>query len=152
MTSSAVRPKQFTFPVAVEWLGGRRVLSLVDGKPGIETVPPPVFRGTDLHAWSPEDFFVAAAASCLAITFTGLVERAGIVLASLHVDDDGTCGTRVDGRFGFTAVRLKLRAVVPAGDVEAAERLAAKAEADCLVAASLSLPVTIEIDVRGGSD
>lgn len=152
MTTSAVRPKQFTFPVAVEWLGGRRVRALVDDKPGIDVMPPPVFRGTDPHAWSPEDFFVAAAASCLAVTFTGLVERAGISLASLHVDASGTCSTRDDGRFGFTSVHLTLRAVVPGADVDTAERLAHKAEAECLVAASMALPVTAEIDVRGGCD
>jgi organic hydroperoxide reductase OsmC/OhrA len=152
MTTSAVRPKQFTFPLAVEWLGGRRVRAVVEDKPGVEVMPPTVFRGTDPHVWSPEDFFVAAAASCLAVTFTGLVERAGISLASLHVDASGTCSTRDDGHFGFTAVQLKLRAVVPAGDVDTVVRLGHQAEEQCLVSASMALPVTAEIDVRGGCD
>lgn len=152
MTTSAVRPKQFSFPVAVEWLGGRRVQAVVDDKPGVEVMPPPVFRGTDPHAWSPEDLFVAAAASCLAVTFTGLVERAGVSLASLHVDGSGICSTRDDGRFGFTSVQLQLRAVVPPGDVDTAMRLAHQAEEQCLVSASMALPVTAEIDVRGGCD
>lgn len=75
-----VRPKEFHFPLSVEWTGGRRVAARVDGKAAIEITPPPVFQGTDAATWSPEDFFVAAAASCLAVTFTGLAERAGLAL------------------------------------------------------------------------
>ena len=97
-----VRPKEFHFPVSVEWIGERRVAAHVEGKPSIEITPPPVFRGTDPATWSPEDFFVAAAASCLAVTFTGLAARAGLTYTSLKVDGDGVAGKREDGRFGFT--------------------------------------------------
>ena len=44
--SPAVRPKEFHFPVSVEWLGERRVAASVEGKQAIEITPPPVFRGT----------------------------------------------------------------------------------------------------------
>ena len=101
-TSPTVRLKEFHFPVSVGWLGERRVAASVHGKSPIEISPPPVFRGTDPTAWSPEDFFVAAAASCLAVTFTGLAGRAGLTYTSLNVDADGTAGQRPDGRFGFT--------------------------------------------------
>ncbi len=74
--SAAVRPKEFHFPLSVEWIGERRVAARVAGKSAIEITTPPVFRGTDPTTWSPEDFFVAAAASCLAVTFTGLAARA----------------------------------------------------------------------------
>src|SRR6266516_2961261 len=60
------RPKEFHFPLSVEWIGERRVAARVAGKSVIEIAPPPVFRGTDPSAWSPEDFLVTAAASCLA--------------------------------------------------------------------------------------
>ena len=96
-TPATVRPKEFHFPVAVEWIGERRVAAHVDGKPPIEITPPPVFRGTDPSTWSPEDFFVAAAASCLAVTFTGLAERAGVTYTSLSVAADGIAGQRSDG-------------------------------------------------------
>ena len=78
-TSSRVRPKEFHFPLSVEHIGGRRVAARVAGKPPIEITPPPEFRGTDPTTWSPEDFLVAAAASCLAVTFTGLAAREGLV-------------------------------------------------------------------------
>jgi organic hydroperoxide reductase OsmC/OhrA len=69
-TRSAVRAKEFRFPLTVEWLGGRRVAAGVEGKETVEIAPPPVFRGSDPTAWSTEDFLVAAAASCLAVTLT----------------------------------------------------------------------------------
>ena len=95
-TSTTVHAKEFHFPVTVEWLGERRVAARVEGKPAVEIAPPPVFRGTDPSTWSPEDFFVAAAASCLAITFTGLAARAGITYTELKVDGDGIAGKLLD--------------------------------------------------------
>jgi organic hydroperoxide reductase OsmC/OhrA len=145
-TRAAVRPKEFHFPLSVEWIGERRVAAQVEGKPAIEITPPPVFRGTDPATWSPEDFLVAAAASCLAVTFTGLAAQAGLSYAKLKVDADGVAGTRPDGRFGFT--RMLLRLQVETEDAEAARRLGRQAEETCLVSASLDLPVETEIEVR----
>jgi hypothetical protein len=64
----AVRAKEFHFPLSVEWTGDRRVTVHVAGRHVIEVTPPPL---------------VAAAASCLAVTFTGLAERAQSTAASL---------------------------------------------------------------------
>lgn len=148
VTTPTVRPKEFHFPLSVEWIGERRVAAHVQGKQAVEIMPPPVFRGTDPTTWSPEDLFVAAAASCLAVTFTGLATRAGLAYTQLKVDGDGVAGTRPDGRFGFT--RLLLRLVLetdPANETQARE-LAETAEATCLVSASLDLPVDTVIEVN----
>jgi organic hydroperoxide reductase OsmC/OhrA len=139
---------EFSFPVDVRWLDGRCVRARVADRPHVTVAPPMVFYGAYPHAWSPEDLLVAAAASCLAITFTGLAERAPVALALLHVEAEGTVGRRDDGRFGFTAIRLRLCAAVDPADVELAQTLAARAESDCLIAASLALPVEVEIDIR----
>ncbi len=146
--TASVRPKEFHFPVSVEWVGERRVAAHVDGKQSIEITPPPVFRGTDAETWSPEDFFVAAAASCLAVTFTGLAARAGLAYASLAVDGDGVAGRREDGRFGFTQLCLRIVIETDPADEQRARELARKAEETCLVSASLDLPVETVIDVR----
>lgn len=143
--TAAVRPKEFHFPLTVEWTEGRRVAARVDGKDAIEIAPPPVFRGTDPTTWSPEDFLVASAASCLAVTFTGLAARAGLEYTRLDVDADGVCGMRGDGRFGFTRIRLTLQ--LETDDVAEARRLAEQAEENCLVSASLALPVETVIEV-----
>jgi organic hydroperoxide reductase OsmC/OhrA len=149
-TRAAVRPKEFHFPLSVEWIGERRVAARVEGKPTIEVTPPPVFRGTDPATWSPEDFFVAAAASCLAVTFTGLAGRAGLSYSKLKVDADGIAGMRADGRFGFTRLLLHLEVETGPADEAQARQLAEQAEEDCLVSASLDVPVETEIEVRRG--
>lgn len=146
--ATAARPKEFHFPVSAEWVGGRRVAAHVEGKPSIEIVPPPVFRGMDPAAWSPEDFFVAAAASCLAVTFTGLAERGGLSYTRLNVDADGIVGQRPDGRFGFTHLMLRLEIETDPSESERAHELAEQAEATCLVAASLDLPVETTVSVN----
>jgi peroxiredoxin-like protein len=147
-TRTSVRAKEFHFPLTVEWVGERRVTASVEGKPAIEITPPPVFRGTDPTTWSPEDFFVAAAASCFAVTFTGLAAKAGLMYSALCVDADGVCSRRDDGRFGFTKIRLRLQLTTEPSEEEAARRLAKQAEQDCLVSASLDLPVETEIEVK----
>jgi organic hydroperoxide reductase OsmC/OhrA len=148
---SSVRPKEFCFPVTIEWLGERRVAARVKGKPGIEITSPPVFGGSDPATWSPEDFFVAAAASCLAVTFTGLASRAGLAYTSLSVDGDGVAGKRADGRFGFTRLSLRLELQTDPGDETEARRLASQAEETCLVSASLDLPVETVVKLRRAS-
>lgn len=150
-TSAAVRPKEFHFPLSVEWTGGRRVAAQVEGKPAIEIAPPPVFRGSDPATWSPEDFFVAAAASCLAVTLAGLADRAGLSYAGLNVDGDGVVGLRPDGRFGFTRLLLRLEVGVDPADEVQARDLAQKAEVGCLVSVSLDLPVETAIEVRAAT-
>ena len=148
MSAAAVRPKEFHFPLSVEWAGDRRVTARVDGKPAIEITAPPVFRGTDPTAWSPEDFFVAAAASCFAVTFTGLAARAGLEYTRLAVDADGVCGKREDGRFGFTRLLLRMTVQTDPAAEERARELAEQAEATCLVSVSLDLPVETVIMVE----
>jgi organic hydroperoxide reductase OsmC/OhrA len=147
-TRPAVRAKEFEFPVTVAWLGGRRVAAMVEGKEAIEIAPPPVFRGTDPTAWSPEDFLVAAAASCLAVTFTGLAERDGLSYRNLKVDGTGICGKRNDGRFGFTRLQLRFAVETSPFDEARARTLAEKAESTCLVSASLDVPVETAITMH----
>jgi peroxiredoxin-like protein len=145
--STRVRTKEFHFPLSVEWLHDRRVVTHVEGKQAMQVTPPPEFNGTDPSTWSPEDLFVAAAASCLAVTFTGLAERAGLGYDRLRIEADGVAGLREDGHFGFRRVVLNLRLEVAHGDEERARGLAEQAEATCLVSASLDLPVETRIAV-----
>jgi organic hydroperoxide reductase OsmC/OhrA len=151
MATATVRPKEFHFPVSVEWIGERRVAAHVEGKQPIEITPPPVFRGTDPSTWSPEDFFVAAAASCLAVTFTGLAARDGLAYTGLTVEGDGVAGMREDGRFGFNQLTLKITIETDPADTQQARDLAQKAEDTCLVSASLNLPVETLIEVKPSS-
>ena len=107
-----------------------------------------MFQGSDPTTWSPEDFFVAAAASCLAVTFTGLAARAGLAYTSLSVEGDGVAGKRADGRFGFTRLSLRLAVETDPADAPQARRLAEQAEQTCLVSASLDLPIETVIEAE----
>jgi organic hydroperoxide reductase OsmC/OhrA len=147
-TRPTVRPKEFHFPLVVDWVGGRRVSAQVEGKHPVEICPPPVFRGDDPSAWSAEDLLVAAAASCLAVTFTGFAERAGLDYDRLSVGGDGVCGRRDDGRFGFTRLTLRVE-LETAADAAEARELVRRAEGDCLVAASLDVPIETVVVVNG---
>jgi organic hydroperoxide reductase OsmC/OhrA len=147
-TSTTVRAKEFHFPVTVDWLGGRRVGARAEGKPPIEITTPPVFRGTDPSVWSPEEFLVAAAASCLAVTFTGLAAREDLAYTKLKVDGDGVVGSRADGRFGFTRLLLRLELDTDPTREAQARELAERAEETCLVSVSLDLPVETVVEVR----
>jgi len=143
-----MRAKEFSFPIAVEWLGDTRVATRIDGKREIETSSPPEFRGTDATIWSPEDFFVAAAASCLAITLAGIAERRGLPLHGLKVSGDGAVGRRDDGQFGFKSISLRVAVKTDAGSEQLAREVAQRAEEGCLVTVSLSLPVELEVVVE----
>ena len=147
-TTGAVRAKEFHFPVSVEWIGGRKTLARVDGKPSVEIAPPPEFRGTDPDVWSPEDFFVAAAASCFAVTFTGLAQREGLRVERLTVDGDGIAGKRPDGAFGFTRLELRIALELDPAAHDRARELAKTAEQTCLVTVSLDLPVEMTVELR----
>jgi len=149
-----VRTKEFEFPVSVEWIEGKLVAAMVEGKQLIGIAAPPVFRGTHPAVWSPEDFLVASAASCLAVTFAGLAAREGLTVTHLAVDGNGVCGQRDDGRFGFTRMQLIARIETDPADHDKARVLAEKAEATCLIAASLDLPVetVIKTEAPGAAE
>jgi organic hydroperoxide reductase OsmC/OhrA len=142
-----MRAKEFTFPVTTEWLGDTRVATRVSGKREIETSSPPEFRGSDPTIWSPEDFFVAATVSCLAITLAGIAERRGLPLHRLEASGEGTVGAREDGRFGFSRMKLLVEIDTDEGMEELAREIAHKAEEGCLVAVSLDLPIETVVEI-----
>jgi peroxiredoxin-like protein len=143
-----VRAREFRFPVAISWEGGRRTSAHIDGKQPLEIVPPPEFRGPDPTTWSPEDAFVTAAASCLAVTITGLVERSAFPLHSLEVSAEGVVGARDDGKFGFTAINQTVELETDPGRENEARAVVERAEDDCLVSVSLALPVQTVVNIR----
>ena len=146
--SASVRPKLFRFPVDIDWDSGRRTRARVVGKQPLGIATPPEFRGTDPELWSPEDAFVAAAASCLAVTIAALAERDQLPLNHLSVHADGVVGRREDGRFGFVRIEQLVELETDPDSEEAARTLVAKAEEGCLVTVSLDLPVETTVKIR----
>jgi organic hydroperoxide reductase OsmC/OhrA len=145
--ASQVRHREFRFPVDVVWDAGRRTTARVDAKAPLRIAPPPEFRGTDPDLWSPEDAFVAAAGSCLAVTIAGLAEREQLPVRGLSVRAEGVVGRRPDGRFGFVRIEQTVELNTEPGSEGAARALVAKAEDSCLVAVSLDLPVETTVQI-----
>lgn len=148
MSAGAVRPKEFHFPLSLEWVAGRSITAQGKRKPISETTTPPVLHGTDSSTWSPEELSVAAAASFLAVRFVGLATRTGLTHTSLAIDGDGVVGLCADGRFGLTRLLLRLDVEVDQADELRVRGLAQKAEESRLVSVSLDLPAETEIEVR----
>src|SRR5512142_1435285 len=96
--------REFRFPVRIGWQAGRRTLAHVEGKQPLPVATPPEFKGTNPDLWSPEDAFVAAAGSCLAVTIAALAEHEQLPLHALDVQAEGIVGRREDGRFGFLRI------------------------------------------------
>lgn len=145
---TATRHKEFRFPVKVVWDTGRRTSAIVDGKALLRIATPPEFRGTDPDMWSPEDAFVAAAGSCLAVTIAALAERERLPLHKLAVKAEGVVGRRADGRFGFVRIEQTVELHTDAEHEDTARGLVATAEDGCLVSVSLALPVETTVEIR----
>ena len=140
--------KTLQFPVSIDWAGGRLVRAAVPGKETIPIATPPEFKGTDLGVWSPEDFLVAAAASCFTVTFLALAERRDLTVHDIAVDGVGRMGLGEDGRLGFRSVDLSAHLVTDPGQEEAVVEAARRAEQGCFVSQALSVPVRLETLVR----
>ena len=140
--------KSLQFPGTVEWEGGRRVRASVAGKELIRIATPPEFKGTDPDVWSPEDFLVAATASCFAVTYVAVAEHRGIPVRDVAVDAVGRMGLGEDGRLGFRGVDLTAHLETDPGSEQAAAEAAQRAEESCFVSLALSIPVRLETLVR----
>ena len=140
--------KTIQFPVSIDWAGGRLVRAAVPGKETIPIATPPEFKGTDLGVWSPEDFLVAAAASCFTVTYLAIAERRGIAVHDIAVDAVGRMAIGEDGKLGFVGVDLSAHLAVDPGREEAAIEAARRAEQGCFVSQALSIPVRLETLVR----
>jgi organic hydroperoxide reductase OsmC/OhrA len=142
-----VRHKEFRFPVQVVWHDGRRTMARVDGKAPLGIATPPEFRGTDPDMWSPEDAFVAAAGSCLAVTIAALAEHEQLPMRGLSVRAEGVVGRRPDGHFGFVRIEQTVELKTDHRFEGTARALVAKAEDTCLVTVSLDLPVETTVEI-----
>ena len=140
--------REFRFPVTIAWDGDRRTTASVEGKKDLDIATPPQFRGTDPDVWSPEDAFVAAAGSCLAVTIAALAETQQLPLHDLDVRAEGVVSRRPDGKFGFTRIEQTVELHTDSGHEEAARQLVEKAENGCLVSVSLALPVETTVHVH----
>ncbi len=144
----ATHAKTYDFPLSVHWVGERRTIASVAGKPDLEVATPPEFKGGVEGVWSPEDLLVASIASCFTVTLVAIAERREVPLRTLDVSARGRVTRRSDGRVGFVEAVLEAALTTEPGYEQEAAEAAAAAERGCLVAVSLDFPVRLELDVH----
>ena len=142
----------FTFPVEILWPGGKRVIASVAGKPSVEIATPPEFKGNYPDQWSPEDFLVAAVASCYAVTLIAIAGRSEIPLHALSINAEGAVGREDKEPFGFKTIDLQVVAATDPGHEDDLCRAAVQAEESCLVSAALQIPVRLSFVVDATAD
>lgn len=142
-----------SYRVRGSWKGGRNGLVSAEGivEPTITFSAPVEFKGESGH-WTPEHFLVAAVVSCFVVTFAAMAQSSKLNFLSLEVSVEGKL-RKVDGRLGFAGVVIRPTLVIGASeDHERGNRLLAKAEQGCLIARSLTCPVTIEARVQSADE
>jgi organic hydroperoxide reductase OsmC/OhrA len=140
--------KDYRYKVGVAWEGDRITTVSSPDKPDLTVATPPEFKNGVPGVWSPEDFLVAAVASCFAVTLVAVAERRELPLHTLHVSGTGHLTSRDDGRLGFVAVELTAVVSTDAQALDAVERAAKHAERACLVSMALDVPVHVDVSVR----
>jgi len=127
---------------------GRKYRLKIDGKPDLIGSADPIFRG-DANAYNPEDLFVAALSSCHLLSYLALCARSKINVVAYEDDASGTIVMRPDGGGKFESVTLRPSVTIAAGgDEKRALELHETAHDLCFIAASVSIPVLQEPQIR----
>ncbi len=117
-----------------------------EGLPDLETASPPQFDGP-LGVWSPETLFSAAVADCFVLTFRAIARASKFEWSSLECRAEGVL-ERPEKKTFFTKFNVHAVLHTPeAAKAELAERLLEKAEALCLITASLKSEVILTTEV-----
>ncbi len=131
------------YHVTIDWTHDRTGDLTAEGKPKVQVASPPEFGGPE-GIISPEDLFVAAAASCLMTTFVTFTHKMRFDYQAFTCEGVGTL-ERVEKGFQFTKILLKATVTVDSGDLKPkAERALELAGKYCLVANSMKCPVEHE--------
>lgn len=125
-----------TYNVKVDWTHERIGKLRIEGKPTVEVATPPEFEGHE-GIISPEDLFVAAAASCLMTTFVTFTKKMRFDYKGFNVDATGTL-EKLEKGFQFTKIVLEATATVNSEDLRPkAMRAMELAGKYCLVSNSM---------------
>ncbi len=117
-----------------------------EGLPDLETASPPQFDGP-LGVWSPETLFSAAVADCFVLTFRAIARASKFEWNSLECKAEGVL-ERPEKITLFTTFNLHAVLHAPEGaKVDLAERLLEKAEALCLITASLKSDIVLTTEI-----
>jgi organic hydroperoxide reductase OsmC/OhrA len=127
---------------------GRKYRLQIEGKPDLTGSADPIFRG-DANVYNPEDLFVAALSSCHLLSYLALCARSKINVVAYEDNASGTLLLRPDGGGRFESVTLRpVVTIAPGGDEKRALELHETAQDLCFIAASVSIPVLHEPQIK----
>jgi organic hydroperoxide reductase OsmC/OhrA len=131
---------------------GRKYRLQIDGKPDLTGSADPIFRG-DANVYNPEDLFVAALSSCHLLSYLALCARTKINVIAYEDDASGTMVMRPDGGGKFESVTLRpVVTIAPGSDEKRALELHETAHDLCFIAASVSIPILHEAQIKVARD
>lgn len=139
-----------TYEVKVDWSHDRIGDLIIKDKPTVQIATPPEFEGGVPGIISPEDLFVASAATCMMTTFVTFAKKMRFEFKSFTCTGIGTL-EKVEKGFEFTRIVLKSNVIVETEDLTSkAERALELSGKYCLVANSMKCQVDHENDVEVG--
>jgi organic hydroperoxide reductase OsmC/OhrA len=122
----------------------RSFVSLEQGVPRlIHFSAPPEFGG-EPGVWTPEDFLLAAVASCFVETFKGVARASKLDFQGIEVGVDGLIEKEAGG-LRFTKITIRPTIIIYEDAAqELSLRVLSKCERSCLIARSLSSTIELE--------
>jgi organic hydroperoxide reductase OsmC/OhrA len=141
-------PDEIKCSVNVHWAAGERGVVTAEGvQKTIEFSAPPEFHG-EAGFWTPEQFLLAAVASCFSTTFRAIAGFSKFDPVALQIAVEGTLTKNPSG-YDFASVVIRpLLTIHDESERPRALRLLEKTEHGCLVARSLKCGVTMEASVE----
>ncbi len=107
---------------------------------------PPEYRGMT-GTYTPEDAFVSAVITCLACTFDSYANRMRLKVANYESDGTGIVDV-INGVQKFTKMEVRVRISIPSvTNSDSVQKAIDKAKENCLVAASLNIPVDYDVQI-----
>jgi organic hydroperoxide reductase OsmC/OhrA len=130
----------YDYTVVVDWTHDRVGNLILEGKPTVQVATPPEFDGVS-GVISPEDLFVAAAASCMMTTFVAFCKKMRLEFKSYRCEGVGTL-EKLERGFEFTSILLTSTVSVQSKELaEKTDRAMELAGKYCLVANSMKCTV-----------
>jgi organic hydroperoxide reductase OsmC/OhrA len=131
------------YHVRVDWTKGHIGDLTIEGKPKVQVASPPEFEGPE-GIISPEDLFVAAAASCFMATFISFAKKMSFEHKAFTCVGIGTL-EKIEKGFQFTKILLKTTVTVESEELKAeAEEALERSVKYCLVSKSMKCPTIYE--------
>jgi peroxiredoxin-like protein len=109
----------------------------------IEVATPPEFPKGVSGIWSPEHLFTASVSSCFMTTFLAIAENSKLDFTEFHCNSKGKL-EQVEGKFRMTEIILDAHVtIVNDTDIDKAQRVLQKSEANCLISNSINSKVIL---------